>query len=91
MKRIIEWLCGLKADKLLHFIAGVVVSQIIFGLLDLAMPMWWCALLSLLAAAIVGGIKEAIDVKHGVPNIKDWVATFFGGVLGVILAILITL
>ena len=91
MKKIIEWLYGLKTDKCLHFIAGIVVAQIAFALLDLATTVWWSAFLAFLVAAVVGGIKEALDVKHGVPNVADFVATMLGGLVGVLLAIPIAL
>lgn len=92
MKKILEWLYSLKVDKCLHFIAGIIVSQIAFALLDIGdMPVWWCAFLSVVVTAIVGGVKEAVDVKYGVPNVKDWAATFYGGLLGALLATLIAL
>lgn len=91
MKKIIDWLYGLKADKLLHFIAGMVVAQIAFALLGLATTVWWSAFIAFLVAAVVGGLKEAWDVKHGVPNVADFVATMLGGLLGVLLAICIAL
>ena len=91
MKQIIDWLYSLKADKCLHFIAGMVVAQIAFALLCLALPLWWSAFLAFLVAVAAGGIKEAWDVKHGVPNMGDFVATMFGGLVGVSLAITITL
>lgn len=91
MKKIIAWLYGIKSDKLLHFIAGMVVSQIAFALLDLATTMWWSAFLAFLIAAVAGGIKEAWDIKHGVPNVADFVATMLGGLVGALLAIPISL
>lgn len=91
MKKIIEWLYSLKADKLLHFIAGMVVAQIAFALLDLATTVWWSAFLAFLIAAVAGGVKEAWDVKHGVPNVADFVATMVGGLVGALLSIPIAL
>lgn len=91
MRKIIEWLYSLKTDKCLHFIAGMVVAQIAFALLDLATSVWWSAFLAFLVAAIAGGVKEAWDVKHGVPNVADFVATMVGGLVGVLLAIPIAL
>lgn len=91
MKRIIDWLYSLKTDKCLHFIAGMVVAQIAFALLRFALPLWWSAFLAFLVAAAAGGIKEAWDVKHGFPNMGDFVATMFGGLVGVSLAITIIL
>lgn len=91
MKKIIEWLYSLKADKLLHFIAGLVVAQIAFALLDLATSVWCSAFLAFLVAAVAGGVKEAWDVKHGVPNVADFVATMVGGLVGALLSIPIAL
>lgn len=91
MKKIIDWLYGIKSDKLLHFIAGLVVAQVAFALLDLATTVWWSAFLAFLVAAVVGGIKEAWDVKHGVPNVADFVSTMFGGLVGSLLAVPIAL
>ena len=91
MKKLIEWLYSLKVDKYLHFIAGLIVAQVVYSLLDLAMPCWWCAFLAFVCATIVGGIKEAVDVKWGVPKVDDFVATMLGGLVGVLLAIPIAL
>lgn len=91
MKKIIDWLYGIKSDKLLHFIAGLVVAQVAFALLDLATSVWWSAFLAFLIAAIVGGVKEALDVKRGVPNVADFVATIVGGLVGALLAMPIAL
>lgn len=91
MKKIIAWLYSLKTDKCLHFIAGMVVAQIAFVLLRLAIPLWWRAFIAFGIAAVVGAFKEAWDVKHGVPNIADFAATMLGGLVGVSLAILIAL
>ena len=91
MKKIVEWLYKLKADKYLHFIGGMVVAQIAFALLSLVFPLWWCAFLSFLFASIVGGVKEAFDVKHGVPKLDDFVFTMVGGLVGAALAVPIAL
>jgi len=91
MKKIIAWLYSLKTDKCLHFIAGLVVAQIAFALLRLALPWWWSAFIAFVIAAVVGGLKEALDVKYGVPNVADFVATMVGGLVGVLLAMPIAL
>lgn len=91
MKKIISWLYSLKTDKCLHFIAGMVVAQIAFALLRLALPWWWSAFIAFVIAVVVGGLKEAWDIKHGVPNVADFVATMLGGLVGVSLAIPIAL
>lgn len=91
MKKIIDWLYSLKTDKCLHFIAGMVVAQIAFVLLRLALPWWWSAFFAFVIAVVVGCLKEAWDIKHGVPSVADFVATMLGGLVGVSLAITIAL
>lgn len=92
MKKIIEWLYSLKADKYLHFIAGIIVSQIAYSLLDISdMTALWCAFIAFVVATIVGGVKEAVDVKYGVCKLNDFVATMCGGFLGSLLGLIIAL
>lgn len=91
MSKVMDWLYSLKTDKLLHFIAGMVVAQIVFALLDLALPWWWSAFLAFLCASVVGGVKEAFDLKYGVSKVSDFVATMLGGLLGALLSIPIVL
>ena len=92
VNKIIQWLSKIKADKLLHFIAGILISQITFALFSLTtLHIYLVSLLSLLITAIVGGAKEIYDKKHGVPSIMDFLYTFIGGLIGVLLAVFISL
>jgi uncharacterized membrane protein YeaQ/YmgE (transglycosylase-associated protein family) len=61
-------------DKVLHFMAGAFVS-IVVGYLT-KMP-----ILGLVAAAIVGLLKEFWDIEHGTAEFLDFVATVLGGAL----------
>ena len=81
MKRMKTFLYGLKADKYLHCFAGMVVAQVAYGLLAIALPKWACMVLSVVVVAVVGGLKELVDVKYGVPSWKDFVATVTGAIV----------
>jgi hypothetical protein len=92
LKKILQWLGEIKTDKLLHLIAGILVSQIIYASLSFTtLHTGWILLLSLSVTAIAGGAKEAIDKKIGVPSIMDFLYTVIGGLIGVLLALFISL
>lgn len=70
-------------DKLYHLIAGFLIGSI-FGVVS--------PLLGLAMAVLIGGAKEVIWdklLKKGYFEIADFVATCFGGVLGMVVSILI--
>jgi len=92
INKILQWLNKLKTDKLLHFIAGMLISQVTYILISLtSLHICWIVLLSLTITVISGGIKEVIDKKYGVPSIMDFVYTVIGGFIGVLLAMFISL
>ena len=90
VKRIIEWLSHLKSDKLLHFIAGLLIAEVTAG----ALSHWtklYSLIIGLVASVVAGWLKEWWDSKHGgVVSDKDFVATVIGGSVGT-LVMLITL
>lgn len=85
VNRIVDWIRGIKADKWLHLLCGLGVAQVAFALLSLALPCWGAALSALAMSAVVGGIKEMIDIKYGVPSWKDFAWTCAGSFIGVLL------
>lgn len=92
LNKILQWLSEIKADKLLHFIAGILISQITYALLSFTtLHIGWILLLSLLIITVIGGAKEAIDKKIGVPSIIDFLYTIIGGLIGLLLVVFILL
>lgn len=86
IKRIKNWLYGIKADKLLHFIFGLLIAQEAFLLINIGMVKWASLLIAFVATALVGGIKEFADkFTGGVPNWKDFVFTLAGGFVGLLI------
>lgn len=90
MKRIFDWIGQVKKDKILHFVCGMIISQIMFTIFQTAFVAWLSVLLSLACTSVIGALKEVYD-KHygGCSETKDFIATTIGGVVGVALSILI--
>lgn len=64
-----------KLDKILHFIAGIVIAGV--GTLFLG------AYIGFAAAVMAGAAKEIIDLMgYGTPEISDFVHTLAGAMLG---------
>ena len=61
-------------DKILHFMAGALVSIVVGYLTKIPV-------LGLLVAGAVGLIKELWDIEHGTAEVLDLVATLLGGAL----------
>jgi len=87
VNKIMQLIREVKADKWLHLLCGLGVAQVAFTLLSIALPWWLSALLSFILSAIAAGVKELVDIKYGVPSIKDFLWTCVGGLIGVLLLI----
>lgn len=89
MKKLIEWLYSIKADKYLHVLFGLLIAQIVFVLLNIACAPWLALLCAFLLASIVAGVKELIDVKYGVPSWKDFLASEVGIAVGLLVIVFV--
>jgi len=66
-------------DKLLHFVAGFVVSAVVYLIFE-------NLTLAIGASVILGIAKEVYDSRgHGTVEVLDAVATGLGGVVGAVL------
>ena len=89
VNRIKQWLYAIKADKLLHFIFGMVIAQVAYGLLALHCIPLMAWFFGLAAAAIAGSLKEWWDYGHqGVPSWQDLIATIVGAVVGLLIMLI---
>lgn len=86
MKKIIS---KIKFDKLLHFICGLLISQIFFGAICFALPVWASLAISIGIVAVVGALKEWWDVKNGEPSWGDFAADMIGAVVGNAISLLV--
>lgn len=76
-EKLKNWLAGITHDKLLHFIAGMIVAAFFsIVIIDAAV---FCVVM----AALVGAIKEAVDEwkKPGAWSYTDLLATTLGGLV----------
>lgn len=82
-----DWLYKIKSDKLLHFIAGLLITQVVsIALLALTGRLAMSVLLGGTAGLIVALAKELYDkLGHGVPSWHDFFATAIGSLVGMAL------
>lgn len=80
--RIIKMLYGIQQDKMLHFVGGLLFSQLLYAIASLMLPKWVALLLALIVATVVAALKEVWDIKHGVPSWADFLASEIGIMTG---------
>lgn len=81
-KEFFGWLNKIAVDKLLHFVCGLLVAQVAFVCLGFAVGKLWSLLGALLISSSVAAVKEAVDVKYGVPSWDDFGASIIGIFVG---------
>lgn len=94
MKDLLKKLREVKADKLLHFIAGMVIFMVLFRVFAIFMPMRCSYIISYFISILTSYAKEAIydrRMSRGVYNIKDFYAGLFGSTAALALDLLLLL
>ena len=89
VSRILKWLNGIKTDKLLHFIVGLLIAQVLYALLSIGLGKWMSVLGSMVMSAMIAALKELYDIGHGVASWKDMLASVIGIVVGLTIMILV--
>lgn len=88
MKKIIEKLAKVAADKWLHFIVGLVLAQLTIALLMAVQSDVFVAYGGGMAVALAAGfVKELKDGSHA--DVQDFLFTLAGGVFGAGLALIL--
>jgi len=88
MKKIIEKLAKVAADKWLHFIAGLILAQLTIALLCAVQDDIILAYGAGMAVALAAGfVKELKDGSHA--DVQDFLFTLVGGVFGALLALIL--
>lgn len=88
MKKIIEKLAKVAADKWLHFIVGLVLAQLTIALLMAVQSDVFVAYGGGMAVALAAGfVKELKDGSHA--DVQDFLFTLVGGVFGAGLALIL--
>lgn len=86
--KIIEKLANVAADKWLHFIVGLVLSQLTIALLCAVQNDIILAYGAGMAVALAAGfVKELKDGSHA--DVQDFLFTLVGGVVGAGLALIL--
>lgn len=88
MKKIINFIMSIPADKLLHFIAGMCVTAISLILVKLvSLDLKSVFIIPFIVVNLFGVGKELYDKFHPrhVAEVKDYLYTVAGGILGIIL------
>lgn len=91
IEKILKWFAKIPADKLLHSYLVLVISLIVYDILELFLPMLWSIILTTLIATAIMVWKEWYDSKHNCTHtveVMDIVAGYTGLVLGLLLKIL---
>lgn len=88
MKKLIEKLGKVAADKWLHFIVGLVLAQLTIALLCAVQNDIILAYGAGMAVALAAGfVKELKDGAHA--DVQDFLFTLVGGVFGALLALIL--
>jgi hypothetical protein len=88
-KNILNFLSKIKQDKLLHFIVGLILFEVFYGLMVslFAISTWVSRGLSFTLIVLIGMWKDFYyDKKNGgTVDIKDVTATELGAITGLVL------
>lgn len=88
MKKLIEKLGKVAADKWLHLIVGMVLAQLTIALLLAVQSDVFLAYGGGMAVALAAGfVKELKDGSHA--DVQDFLFTLVGGIIGALLALLL--
>lgn len=88
MKKILSRLYAIKTDKLLHFICGLIIAQVVYLLLAHACNGWMPHIGAFLLGSLIAAAKEIADIKFGVPSWKDFIASVVGVVVGLLILLI---
>lgn len=92
MKKLISKIREIKADKLLHFIAGMLIFMLLFRIAVIFMPMRCAFIISYFISVLASYAKESIydrRMKKGVYNIRDFYAGLIGSTVALVLDLLL--
>lgn len=91
MKKVIEFLKSIPSDKLLHFIAGLVISQLVSAVWSAISHPSYGGCIAGFAVALAAGIaKELYDEFHKdteKPEFMDFIYTCAGGLLSSLISL----
>lgn len=95
MKKVIEFLKSIPSDKLLHFIAGVIISQLVCAIYAAIFhPSYRGCIIGFSVAIAVGiakGLYDEFSKNHKDSEFMDFIYTCVGGLISSLIGLIYTL
>ena len=91
LSKLFNVIIGVSKDKLLHFICGLLVTQIVIAVVSAIFnPSYGVAIIGLIVGVVAGIIKEIYDNNHERHSIQfnDFIANFIGALSGFVLMVI---
>ena len=92
MEKIFNYLSNIRKDLLLHFIVGLILTQVTGDIVYICTHSFYGGAITALIMGFVAGIaKEIYDYYHinHTSDIKDIIATILGSIVGALLVIIV--
>lgn len=84
LKKIWNFICSIPSDKLLHFIAGLLINLFVVALMTKCAPVWLSFLVGNVITVSILALKEYYDSKHKEHSVELW--DFLYGCIGALIA-----
>ena len=91
LSKLFNAIIGVSKDKLLNFICGLLVTQIVIVVVSAIFnPSYGVAIIGLIVGIVAGIIKEIYDNNHERHSIQfnDFIANFIGALSGFVLMVI---
>ena len=90
LSKLFNAIVGVAKDKLLHFICGLLITQIVIAVVSAIFnPSYGVAIIGLIVGVVAGIIKEIYDNYHEGHSVQfsDFIATSVGALSGFVLMV----
>ena len=91
LSKLFNTIIGVSKDKLLHFIFGFLITQIVIAVVSTIFnPSYGVAIIGLIVGVVAGIIKEIYYNNHERHSIQfnDFIANFIGALSGFVLMVI---
>ena len=94
LSKLFNAIIGVSNDKLLHFIFGLIITEIVIAVVSTIFnPSYGVAIIGLIVGVVAGIIKEIYYNNHERHSIQfnDFIANFIGALSGFVLMVAVIL
>ena len=91
LSKLFNTIIGVSKDKLLHFIFGLIITEIVIAVVSTIFnPSYGVAIIGLIVGVVAGIIKEIYYNNHERHSIQfnDFIANFIGALSGFVLMVI---